>query len=111
MTKYIILIALVAFRIIYHPSPAATFSTPFETTSPVKVVSIPAGQNKPVPGAGIISSDKVNVDKVVENNKLVAKKFLRFELVWRNRVYYCTRLQKKSSETTITETFTIIATA
>ena len=111
MTKYIILITLVAFRIVYHPSPAQTIITPFENTSPVKAASIPAGQNKLVQGAGIISTDKITVDKAAENNKLVTRKFLKFQLVWRKKEYFCTLLPSKNSETTIAKTFTIIAAA
>ena len=111
MNKYIILIALVALRIVYHPSPVQTTLNPFESTSPIKVQSNPDGSNKLVPGAGIISTQKVIVNKAAENNKLVTKKYLRYELVWRQRVYYCTRLLKKYREATIAETFLITTSA
>ena len=111
MTKYIILIALVAFRIVYHPSPAQTINNPFESTSPVKAVSNPVGPNKPVPGAGIIRTDKVTINKAAENNKLVTRKFQKFQLVWRKKEYFCTLLPSKNNETTIAKTFTIIAAA
>lgn len=111
MTKYIILIALVAFRIVYHPSPAQTIITPFENTSPVKAANIPAGLNKLVPASGIISTDKVSIDKAAENSKLVTRKFLKFQLVWRQKEYFCNLLPRKNSEITIAKTFTIIAAA
>lgn len=111
MNKYIIFIVLLALRIVYHPSPAQTTIHPFESASPIKAASIPAGPNKLIPDAGITSHDKVIFNRAAENNKIITRKFLLFELLWKQRVYYCTRLLNKIRGATIAETFTFITSA